>query len=283
MKNNLMKAAMKNRIYAFTIFMFLTFVCCNANTNKALSIQNLKCEYRVNPLGIDVHTPRLSWVLDSPQRDQKQTAYQVLVSDNEKTLINNTGNIWDSEKIMSNQTNQVTYMGIPLKSQKRYYWKVRTWDKSDKVSDWSETAWWETSFLSQKEWTAQWINDGKTNPDRDEEFYMDDPGPLFRKEFQIDKPVKKARLYVSGLGYYEARLNGNRVGDHMLDPALTSYSEKVLYSTYDVTDQLRSGSNCLGAMLGNGWYNVLPLRMWGELNLRQYMLSGRPRLIAQLI
>ena len=249
--------------------------------DRGLHVQHLRCEYRENPLGIDVTQPRLSWNLKSPARGQKQTAYQVVVAESE-TQLTRAESLWDSGKVASNQTIQVAYNGPALESLRRYYWKVRVWDRHGTVSDWSDCAWWETAFLGPEQWTARWINDGKSNPERDEAFYDDDPGPLFRREFLIDKRVQQARLYVSGLGYYEARLNGSRVGDRQLDPAWTTYSERVLYSAYDVTEQLRTGKNCLGAMLGNGWYNVLPMRMWGQLNLRQFLTLGRPRLLAQL-
>ncbi len=113
--------------------------------------------------------------------------------------------------------------------------------------------------------------------------FEDDPAPLLRKEFTIAKKISRARVYVSGLGYYELRLNGQRVGDHVLDPGWTTYSKRVLYSTYDVTEQLRRGTNALGVMLGNGWYNPLPLRLWGHINPRENLTIGEPRLILQLV
>jgi alpha-L-rhamnosidase len=129
---------------------------------------------------------------------------------------------------------------------------------------------------------ARWIDDARPNPASDAEFYADDPAPLFRKEFQVHGPVARARLYATGLGYYEASLNGARVGDHVLDPGWTAFEKRVSYSVYDVTRQLTRGANCLGLMLGKGWYDPLPLRMWGNLNLREHLATGRPRALAQL-
>jgi alpha-L-rhamnosidase len=137
-------------------------------------------------------------------------------------------------------------------------------------------------LLAPDDWSAEWLNDGKTNPPTDAEFYRDDPTPLFRKEFSVARKISRARLHISGLGYYEASLNGQRVGDRVLDPGWTRYSERVLYSTYDVTEQLRRGQNCLGVVLGNGWFNPLPLRLWGRVNLRERIPVGRPRFIARL-
>ena len=129
---------------------------------------------------------------------------------------------------------------------------------------------------------ASWIDDGKALPATDEEQYREDPAPLLRREFALAGEVQHARLHVSGLGYYEASLNGARVGDHVLDPLWTDYDTRVFYSTYDVTELVHEGTNAFGLTLGNGWYNPLPLRMWGHLNLREHLPTGRPAAIAQL-
>ena len=270
------------------LFVFISFENTRAlsynpeNKDNGIFATELKCEYRIDPLGIDVELPRFSWILLSSQRAQKQSAYRILVSEDKTMLVKNRGNIWDSGKIYSNETIHIVYDGIPLKSRTKYFWKVRVWDKNGTVSDWSNTACWEMALLREEKWAALWINDGKSNPEKDEDFYKNDPAPLFRKEFRIEKKVKKARLYISGLGYYEAFLNGKRIGDLMLDPGWTNYSETVLYSTYDVTEMITNNKNCLGVIVGNGWYNPLPLRMWGNRNLREDLPIGRPRFIAQL-
>ena len=251
-------------------------------TPQILLPENLKCEYQVNPLGIDVDKPRLSWTMNSNIRGQRQTAYQVIVSTSLEDIEANRGDQWDSQKVVSSNSNQVIYQGVPLTSAINYYWKVRIWDKDGKSGRWSKPASFETALLNQNDWNAKWINDGKKNPVTDEDFYKFDPAPLFRKDFVLVKPVKQARLYISGLGYYEATVNGNRIGDHMLDPGWTNYSKRVYYSTYDVTGQLRDGGNCLGVTLGNGWYNPLPLLMWGRRNIREPLPVGRPRFVSQL-
>lgn len=253
-----------------------------AQNSQVLLPENLKCEYQVNPLGIDVDKPRLSWTMNSNIRGQRQTAYQVIVSISLEDIEANRGDQWDSQKVVSSNSNQVIYQGVPLTSAINYYWKVRIWDKDGKPGNWSKPASFETALLNQNDWNAKWINDGKKNPVTDEDFYKFDPAPLFRKDFALVNPVKQARLYISGLGYYEATLNGNRIGDHMLDPGWTKYSKRVYYSTYDVTKLLQKGENCLGVTLGNGWYNPLPLRMWGRRNIREHLPIGRPRLVSQL-
>ena len=282
---------MKTGFYhRFTVLLlvFSFLLCCYScelakeNPRRPLIAENLRCEYQVNPLGIDENKPRLSWALKSNTRGQRQTAYQVIASTSLKNIEANRGEQWDSQKVVSSDSIQVIYRGKPLMSGTRYYWKVRIWDKDGNPSSWSRPSWFETALLNQNDWNAKWINDGKKNPVIDDDFYKFDPAPLFRKDFTLAKPVKQARFYITGLGYYEASMNGNRVGDYMLDPGWTNYSKRVYYSTYDVTGQLQDGDNCLGVMLGNGWYNPLPLRMWGHRNIRGSLPTGRPRLIAQL-
>ena len=205
-----------------------------------------------------------------------------IVASSPALLTHSIGDLWDSGRVMTNATTGILYEGKILASSQPVFWKVRVWDKDDHASAWSKPARWEMGLMSVADWQAQWLNDGKDNPKKDEDFYKDDPAPLFRKQFIIAKKVARARLYISGLGYYEASLNGQRIGDQMLDPGWTQYAERILYSTFDVTDQLRRGDNCLGVMLGNGWYNPLPLRMWGHLNLREKLTVGRPCFIARL-
>ncbi|MEN6407816.1 MAG: family 78 glycoside hydrolase catalytic domain [Thermoguttaceae bacterium] len=246
----------------------------------------LQCEYLVDPLGIDVATPRLSWALTiseaATHRGQRQTAYQVLVASSRSRLAENAGDLWDSGRVKSDATFGVEYAGKPLASRCRCYWKVRVWDRDGKASAWSPEAFWETALLDPSDWEARWINDGRATPDQVGDFFRDDPAPLFRKEFPIDKPVRSARLYVTGLGYYAARLNGADVGDRLLDPGWTDYEKRVFYSTYDVTSRIVQGRNCLGLVAGNGWYNPLPMKMFGRFNLRNYLTVGRPRVLAQL-
>lgn len=249
---------------------------------KEAYLVNLKCESRVNPMGIDARNPLLSWNMYSDQRNQEQKAYQVIVASSKDLLSRGEGDLWDSGKIYSNQSLGIKYSGKELKCRLTYYWKVRIWDMNDMMSEWSEPSWWEMSLLDKNDWKGQWIYDGKEIPVRDEDFYKDDPAPLFRKDFFASSKVKKARLYISGLGYYLSYLNGKRIGDHELDPAWTDYSDRVFYSTYDVTDLVNEGDNCLGVMLGNGWYNPLPLRMWGRRNIREDLVTGRPGFICQL-
>jgi alpha-L-rhamnosidase len=252
------------------------------SVSAAIIPVELRCESRINPLGVDTAQPRLSWEIFSIERAQRQTAYRVLVASTKKILAAGQGDLWDSGKVASGETAGIVYAGQPLCSGQRCFWKVQVWDQDGQPSRWSEADWWEMGLLNSADWTGQWLNDGKLNPTNDADFYQDDPAPLFRRELKLTKSVRRARLYVSGLGYYEASLNGQRVGDQVLDPGWTMYGERVFYSTYDVSQQLHKGNNCLGVTLGNGWWNPLPLRLWGRRDLRQELAVGRPRFIAQL-
>jgi len=253
------------------------------DTRAGVIVENLRCELRANPLGIDCPQPRLAWMLRSDHRAETQTAYHVLAASRPGILAREEGDLWDSGKVLSHDSIHVLYAGKPLRSGQRVWWKVRVWGTADQPSEFSEPAWFETALLEAEDWRAQWI---QAKPDRaipDAEMFEDNPAPLLRKEFALEKEIRRARAYVSGLGYYELRLNGERVGDHVLDPGWTSYARRVLYSTYDVTAQLRRGPNALGLMLGNGWFNPLPLRLWNHINLRDTLPHGEPRVILQLV
>lgn len=187
--------------------------------NGAIRPSRLRCEFSVNPLGLDVTTPRFSWVLEHTERGQFQTAYQILVSSSLSKLAEDAGDIWDGGKVFSKNSVNVEFEGSPLESGKTYYWKVRYWDKDGRASAYSEAAFFEMGLLNAEDWTGKWVRGGK----------------LLRKEFVLEKEVKRARAYVCGLGYYELRINGCRVGDMILDPGWTDYDKRVLYSTCDVT------------------------------------------------
>jgi alpha-L-rhamnosidase len=401
-----------------------------ANDAKAASngiaVTKITSEFAENPLGIDVQKPRLSWQLDSNERGQKQTAYEVLVSTNLDELNEEKAGMWKTGKVESDQSINIEYGGKPLQSGERYYWKVRVWDNAGQVSSWSEPSWWEMGLLNDSDWSANWIgkankqggssinlansnwiwfpegdptveapaqyryfkrnfdisnmNDvtnaqlaltaddqyelyvngdlivktegvvdewkqgkvydltdfltsGKNsiavkvlnksvspagllgklqinytsgepsviltddkwksaqNPDGDWQNVNYDisgwsdakvlakygsgpwganvvlsegnlPAPLLRKHFTVEKDIKSARVYVSGLGYYEMHLNGKKVGDRVLDPGHTDFDRTVLYSTFDVTEQLVKGDNAIGVELGRGWYGITTPSVW---------------------
>ena len=268
---------MKN--IAFILF-FITIIKSQA---AVFFPTDLSCEHIINPLGVDNHQPLLSWTIASSTNDLRQSAYELIVSDNLADINKNEGNCWNTGKTNSDETVFIAYEGVPLQSFTRYYWKVRVYNQNGIPSEWSPAAWFETAMLNKSDWQAQWIGDGRPQFEHDEDFYQDDPMPLFRKTFASNKIIAKARLYICGLGYYEAYINGEKVGDHLLDPGWTAHRKQALYATYDITDLLQKGSNTIGVMLGNGWYNPLPLRLFGRYNLRDYQQTGRPVVKAQIL
>lgn len=249
---------------------------------QTLQPVNLTCGYRTNPLGIDDAVPLLSWKVASSVRNQFQSAYEIEVFQGPISSSGQNAPVWQSGKVNTGQTLQIEYGGLPLKSFTAYYWRVKLYDQQNKSSQWSEPASFETAMLSENDWSAKWIGDGKPAPLKEEDFYAADPMPVFKKVFETQKKIKQARLYITGLGYYEALLNGKKVGDHILDPGWTNYDKQIQYSVYDITNLLKQGKNVAGVMVGNGWYNVLPLRMWGRFNLRDVLATGRPAVKAQI-
>ncbi len=268
------------QITALTALLLGTSV--NISLAADLKAGNLKCEYRTTPLAVDQVPPRLSWILESKERGQKQTAYRILAATAPDKLDEGKADLWDSGQVALGDSLNVSYAGKPLVSGERVYWKVRVWDRDHKTSSYSEPSWWEMGLLNSADWRGAWITRARVKPISESQLFDDEPAPLLHKDFALDKKIRRARLYISGLGYYEAHLNGQRVGDQVLDPGWTTYSNRVLYSTYDVTPLLKRGANAVGIMLGNGWFNPLPLKMWGAVNPRNSLVTGDPRVIAQL-
>lgn len=276
------------KIFILTIFFLLNsftvvLVANQISTtteSKAFSITNLRLNLTVNPIGIDDISPIFSWVIQSQVRGTSQTAYEILVSTDEKKLA--TGNSWFTGQILNNATFGIKYDGKPLLSFTRYYWKVRIWNQKDEVSDWSPVSWFETSMMKNSDWKGKWISDQRPLPLKDEDFYLETPNPLLRKEIILKKEVASARLYIAGLGYSIAYLNGQRIGDHMLDMPWTQFAKQVTYNTFDVTSMLQKGKNAIGVMLGNGWYNPMPIKLFKTWNFRNSLTVGKPCLKAQL-
>ncbi|UCG89394.1 MAG: glycoside hydrolase family 78 protein [Gemmatimonadota bacterium] len=212
-----------------------------------VSLTYLRCEYKVDPLGIDVRQPRLSWQLTADGRGVVQAAYQVRVAESEAGLA--ASPIWDTGRIDSDQSIHVVYEGPALASGRRYYWQVRIRDGDGEGSDWSSPAFWEMGLLDATDWQASWIS-----PAWEEDLTAPQPVPMLRTTFTVDGEVQAARAYVTSLGLYEVEFNGQRVGDQVFTPGWTSYDTRLQYQTYDVTGLLQSGDNAVGAMLGDGWY-----------------------------
>jgi alpha-L-rhamnosidase len=272
----------KKTIFSFLIIWIYTnkSICTGASVLDPPA--NLRCEYRTTPIDIDISHPRLFWEVKSGYRGAEQSAYQVLVAGSYERLDQNEADIWDSGKVNSSQSIQIAFNGKTLTSGTRYYWKVRTWNQFGKPSDYSRITYWETGLLEAQDWKGSWIGDGEAPPLEDSLMYGDIPAPLFRKEFLVKKKIEKAKLYVSGLGYFEAYINGVKISSDMLSPGWTAYNKRIQYLTYDVTGELGQKENVVGIILGNGWYNPLPLPLFNRLNLRNILTIGQPKFILQL-
>jgi|HubBroStandDraft_1064217.scaffolds.fasta_scaffold01665_7 alpha-L-rhamnosidase len=409
------------------ILLLLFNIGANSENLPVLVVTHLRLEYLTNPLGIDAARPRLSWTLASANdslRDQRQTAYQIVVASSPDKLAAPRGDLWDSGKVPSGQTTEIGYAGKPLESKHFYYWKVRVWDEGDRPSGWSENAYWSMGLLEKSQWASQWISDLTTvttsedeektrrgvnsgyrcavasSPDTEkwvavdlgEETRIDairlypaypyewqpggpaysfpvrfkieisnhadfrnastvvdqtqqdvqaprmdgsaliyrfaptqaryvrlvvtrlheenelfssfalaemqvlangqnlalgkpvsaldssegpgwskaylvdgiidtihsrlliQPTAMFRKSFSLNGNIRRVTVYATARGLYELRINGNRVGDHMLAPEWTDYSKRIQYQTYDVTSLLQQGDNAIGVYLAAGWY-----------------------------
>ncbi|WP_428940854.1 family 78 glycoside hydrolase catalytic domain [Fontivita pretiosa] len=212
---------------------------------SAVRVVGLRCEFGVNPAGIDVERPRLFWRIDSNQRGQRQTAWQVLVASSAEILAQDRGDLWDSGRVESDQTTHVRYAGARLDSSQQVFWKVRAWDRDGRASPWSEPATWTMGLLDPRQWKGIWI----VAPAVSEAL-------LLRREFEVKPGLRRAVVHVCGLGQYELHFNGARVGQDLLSPGWTHYDKTLLYDTHDVTAMLRQGRNAVGIVLGNGMYHV---------------------------
>jgi len=251
------------RVCKYLVLAFVQLVLLNsllASTKKEtpilLKVLDLKCEYATNPIGMDIQHPQLSWRIESKTRGFIQTTYQILVSDSPDLLEKEIGNVWNSGKIASGNSSGIAFKGTELISRKRYFWKVKIYDATQMESNWSETAFFEMGLLKQKDWTAFWI--GNPGGQSGRNLY-------FGKNFDTEKKVAQARVYVSGIGYYELHINGKKVGNHVLDPAASDYNKRVYYATYDITTLLLK-KNRFGVIVAPGWYGVPKLRLQAEIS-----------------
>ena len=236
------------KLHLLSILVFLCLGAARAN-QTANALIELQTEYLVNPLGIDTEKPRLMWKLNG----LRQTAYQIFVGADSAKVAKAIGPSWTSTKLSSAQ-NLVIYAGEKLKPFTKYYWTVRLWGPNQKLIAPAKLATFETGMMSMANWTGDWISDS---------FDMNfKPAPYFRKKIALTKRIKSARIYLAAAGLYELSVNGQRIGNHRLDPMYTRFDRRNLYLTHDVTPYLKNGENAMGVLLGNGWYNHQSTAVW---------------------
>ena len=279
---------MKNFSVLIFLLVFLFGVSCQ---HVKLSVDHLKTTINENLSGNGEMIPFFSWQMKVDQRTQLQSAYRIQVALNPEDLNSSRQLVWDSGMVKSAQSVLVEGSSLKLQAAQTYFWRVMVWNQDSQESDWSEVGVFRTGLFQQADWkNAQWIGyedlpvEKRMVPgvhgsgDHLGPLCVDRPVvPLFRKEFEVDKKIKEATLYISGLGHYEAIVNGQKVGNGFLTPGWTNYDKTVFYNSYDMTPMIRKGQNAIGAIVGNGFYNINRERY------RKLVIAwGNPKLIGQL-
>jgi len=232
--------------------------------------QKLTVEQKVEPIGVDTRNPRFGWNIQTDQRGYVQSAWQIQVASSREKLQANEADFWDSKKVESHDQQFISYKGKALEAAHTYFWRVKIWSTNGEASTWSEPSSFVTALLNPQAWgQTAWIayEELPTNQiimpgvhgggdDLGEKGIKRAVIPQFRKPFEIKGKVHQALLFISGLGQYEARLNGQKIGDDFLAPGWTNYERRCLYNTYDVSTQLRQGKNVIGAIVGTGFMYI---------------------------
>lgn len=252
-------------ILCFTLLLFFS----SSLYGKDIRVVNLTSDYQENPVIVATDTPRFGWQLHSSQNRIEQIAYEIEIFDSKNKRV------WKSGKIISDKSQHIPYGGkTKLNPSEKYTWRVRVWDKKNKSTSWSE----KNEFRlapDKKQLNAQWISAIKradsnlpqgrnyhgvsetsekgwlwtqTNPLSKRSIYL-------RKSFSLQKQVKDAIIYISGQGHYELSLNGKKIGNDLYNPLWSDYDKTVYYNAYNLTEELNSGDNTIGVLLGNGFYN----------------------------
>jgi alpha-L-rhamnosidase len=251
-------------LHPVVFIMMLQFflVSCHTGDYSDISVTDLRVNDESSPAGIDTREPAFSWKLISGQRNRVQSAYQIVV-----LVKNSSDTIWNSGKVLSDQQFGVKYKGLPLNPVQAFHWKVRIWDQDAKISRWSDESDFTMGLLDETDWTGEWISS---------------PGsvysPVFIREFQLDKLPVDATVFVNCQGYYELFVNGQKVGNDVLSPAVSDFRFENYYLTYDIGKYLKKGENTLGVWTGRGWYSMgLPGVVHGSpvIRLQAHLDYGR--------
>lgn len=261
----------KNQTLLSIIFLvFICFSCNKPSTSSSIVFDKLLVNTQQNPSTIESKQPLFSWTVVAEGYNKSQSAYHILVATSKEKLNENDADVWNSDKVKSDKSTFVKYQGKPLKALQHYFWKVKIWDEKGAASNWSAVQEFEMGLMDNKNWgDSKWITLNKDTRTSAYQFRDYKTGRMknqpakkvkgfaasyFRNELKIDKKIENAQVYICGLGYYELFLNGEKVGDHVLDPAPSNYNKQAYYVNYDITKQLQSGKNAFGIILGNGFY-----------------------------
>lgn len=261
---------MKNRIsiwHYFTIlFTIAFFIACRVEEYSDITIYGTGLNDQTDPIGVDTEKPVFSWKLKSDKRNRLQSAYQVIVLDK-----NTLDTCWNSGVIHTDNNIQVPYAGSPLKGVNRYLWKVRIWDQGGKVSRWSKENRFTTGLMSETDWKGDWISS------QDPEY-----SPFFIKEISLEKVPGEASVFVNCQGYFELYINGVKIGNDFLSPAVSDFRFENYYLAYDIGRYLKTGKNTIGVWTGRGWYSYgLPgvIHQSPVFRLQAHLISGKNSVI----
>ncbi len=235
----------KRKTYLF-LWILSPYVCLSFEANSKVHVGDLRCEYRINPLGIENESPRLSWkIYDSSfSRGQMQRAYQILVSSSEEKLAKGIGDVWNSGKVESSISVNNEYSGTALKSGQEYFWKVKIWDASQSESDWSIPAKFSIGLLNPEDWKGSWIyKSDQTKKDHN----------WYRKSFYLSDSPSTGLIYIGSYGYHELYVNGEKITENVLNPVLSYMPKRIPYLTYDISDKLVKGKNVIAIWHAAGW------------------------------
>lgn len=245
----------------FPLLAVLAFILAGCTSGSTVKIKDLRVEMKENPIGIGVSQPRFMWKISSASPDLMQTSYQIQVAESSNNLESGKDLLWDSGEVKSDESVLIPYAGTPLQSRKQYYWRVKS-NTNQGTTDWSEINTWSMTLLNPSDWKATWIGEKKlSNPGETNNGKTRLAARYLRKEFKVDKEIKRAILYISGLGSSESYINGKLISEDIFAPNPSWYPNRVYYNVYDVTNLLSKDQNTIGIALGNGrYFNVRDLQ-----------------------
>lgn len=262
-----------HRLYVFA-FAIITLLSCNYTLQEPHSLT--VGEGFTNPVGYYTNELDFSWKL--PENVQGQSAYRITAAST-RELLDAAPDLWDSGKVMSDQSIFVKYSGKDLHSRQQVYWRVMYWDQDGNPSEWSETAEVELGLLDNNDWSGKWISYPFLPEETDTVLFGAKRYNVqyLRKDFSLPDIPAKATLYVTAKGVFEPIINGEKIGHDIMPPGFTPYTKRIETLTYDVTEKVRKGENAVSFILAPGWFTE---RIgWSQ---SQYVEKGAPELLCQL-